>query len=736
MSMPEINGFHVSIDHVLDVVKTYITKEESIAFIERAFEFAFEKHKEQFRKSGEPYIIHPIEVAYILAKWQTGPKTIASGLLHDIIEDTDITKEQLAQLFDDEVASIVDGVTKLTQLQYISKEKQQAENHSKMLLAMSKDIRVILVKLADRLHNIRTLKYLKPEKQCTIAHETMEIYVPIAHRLGMYRVKAELEDTSLRYLKPEEYYKIAQMIKQKKHEREEQIQGMKEEIEKSLSDYHINFEIKGRIKNIYSVYKKMQTREKEFAEIYDLLALRIIVDSVPDCYSALGVIHANFKPIPNRFKDYIAMPKPNMYQSLHTTIIGPTGNIYEIQIRTKDMDDIAEQGVAAHWAYKENKQISPKQEQEEIKGKLKWYNALIAYQEEVNDAEKLMKLVKDDIFNANVYVFTPNGDVFDFPPGSTPLDFAYRIHTDLGHKTTGAIVNGKIVTLNYELKTGDIVEIKSSRNSFGPSEDWLNVVKTSQARHKIRQYFNRIQKQTYIDKGEELFLKELALKDISANKFDYKKLLNLYKKQNIEKLEDLYYQIGRGRLIPKTILERYYADEKVVNEIELIQQINEDGKRKTEARKKAKNRFGIIVDGLDNVDIRIGKCCNPVPGDLIVGFITKGSGITIHHMDCGNIQSDQRTVPVEWDHDHSNTFYARIKVTALDRKNVLSDVIQRLNFINASISELNALTANDTLTISLSLAVRNVDQLVAIVNNIQRVKDVLNVERTIQQSHK
>ncbi|HAX73186.1 MAG TPA: (p)ppGpp synthetase [Firmicutes bacterium] len=734
--MPEINGFHVSIDHVLDVVKTYITKEESIAFIERAFEFAFEKHKEQFRKSGEPYIIHPIEVAYILAKWQTGPKTIASGLLHDIIEDTDITKEQLAQLFDDEVASIVDGVTKLTQLQYISKEKQQAENHSKMLLAMSKDIRVILVKLADRLHNIRTLKYLKPEKQCTIAHETMEIYVPIAHRLGMYRVKAELEDTSLRYLKPEEYYKIAQMIKQKKHEREEQIQGMKEEIEKSLSDYHINFEIKGRIKNIYSVYKKMQTREKEFAEIYDLLALRIIVDSVPDCYSALGVIHANFKPIPNRFKDYIAMPKPNMYQSLHTTIIGPTGNIYEIQIRTKDMDDIAEQGVAAHWAYKENKQISPKQEQEEIKGKLKWYNALIAYQEEVNDAEKLMKLVKDDIFNANVYVFTPNGDVFDFPPGSTPLDFAYRIHTDLGHKTTGAIVNGKIVTLNYELKTGDIVEIKSSRNSFGPSEDWLNVVKTSQARHKIRQYFNRIQKQTYIDKGEELFLKELALKDISANKFDYKKLLNLYKKQNIEKLEDLYYQIGRGRLIPKTILERYYADEKVVNEIELIQQINEDGKRKTEARKKAKNRFGIIVDGLDNVDIRIGKCCNPVPGDLIVGFITKGSGITIHHMDCGNIQSDQRTVPVEWDHDHSNTFYARIKVTALDRKNVLSDVIQRLNFINASISELNALTANDTLTISLSLAVRNVDQLVAIVNNIQRVKDVLNVERTIQQSHK
>ena len=730
--MYQLNGYEISIDHVLEQAKTYIKNPDSIAVIERAFELAFQKHKDQLRKSGEPYIIHPIEVAYILAKWQTGPRTIASGLLHDIIEDTEITKEEIAELFDDEIAEIVDGVTKLTKLKYKSKEKQQAENHRKMLLAMSKDIRVILVKLADRLHNIRTLKFLPPEKQCSIAHETMEIYVPIAHRLGMYRVKAELEDTSLRFLKPEDFYRIAQLIKQKKHEREQQIQEMEDEITAALAEYHIPFEIKGRIKNIYSVYKKMMTREKDFEEIYDLLAIRLIVNSVPECYSSLGVIHAHFKPIPNRFKDYIAMPKPNMYQSLHTTIIGPNGNIFEVQIRTKEMDEIAEQGVAAHWAYKENRQITAKQEQQEIQDKLKWYETLIAYQEEVNDAEKLMKLVKDDIFNANVYVFTPNGDVFDFPPGSTPIDFAYRIHTNLGHKTTGAIVNGKIVTLNYQLKTGDIVEIKSSRNSFGPSEDWLNIVKTSQARHKIRQYFNRTKREEYTHKGEEMFLKELASKDLSLSSIDMQKLLGAYKKQSIEKLDELYYQIGRGRLVAKTILERYFADGKEVDDTELIQQINDAAKIKEEHRKKAKNRFGIIVDGLDNVDLRIGKCCHPVPGDPIVGYITKGSGITIHHAECHNAKIDGRIVPVEWDDEHSNSFNAKIKVTVLDRKNVLGDIIQKLTVINANITELNALTSNDTIIINLSLSVRNIDQLVSVVNTIKRVKDVFSVERIIQ----
>ncbi|MDE5978131.1 MAG: bifunctional (p)ppGpp synthetase/guanosine-3',5'-bis(diphosphate) 3'-pyrophosphohydrolase, partial [Turicibacter sp.] len=654
------------------------------------------------------------------------------GLLHDIIEDTNITKEEIAELFDEEIAEIVDGVTKLTKLTYKSKEKQQAENHRKMLLAMSKDIRVILVKLADRLHNIRTLKFLPPEKQCAIAHETMEIYVPIAHRLGMYRVKAELEDTSLRFTKPEDFYRIAQLIKQKKHEREQHIQEMEDEIKAVLAESHIPFKMKGRIKNIYSVYKKMKTRKKDFEEIYDLLAIRLIVNTIPECYSALGLIHANFKPIPNRFKDYIAMPKPNMYQSLHTTIIGPNGDVFEVQIRTKEMDEIAEQGVAAHWAYKENRQITHKQEQEEIKDKLKWYDTLIVYQEEVNDAEKLMKLVKDDIFNANIYVFTPNGDVFDFPPGSTPLDFAYRIHTDLGHKTTGAIVNGKIVPLNYQLKTGDIVEIKSSRNSFGPSEDWLNIVKTSQARHKIRQYFNRTKREEYAHKGEEMFLKELSSRGASLNNMDMSKLMILCKKQGAEKLEELYYQIGRGRLAPKTILDRYFTDGKEVDDTELIQQINDAAKAKEGYRKKAKNRFGIIVDGLDNVDLRIAKCCHPVPGDPIIGYITKGSGITIHHVDCHNAQLDARIVPVEWDDEHSNSFNAKIKVIALDRKNVLGDIIQKLSVINTTITELKAHSSNDTMILHLALSVRNIEQLVSIVNTIKRVKDVLSVERILQ----
>ena len=730
--MYEVNGYKISIEHVLNQAKTYIQNTESLETIQRAFELAFEKHKTQFRKSGEPYIIHPIEVAHILSLWQTGPRTIAAGFMHDIVEDTDITKDELAQLFDPQIAFIVDGVTKLTQLQYVSKEKQQAETHRKMLLAMSQDIRVILVKLADRLHNIRTLKYLPPEKRVAIAHETMEIYVPIAHRLGMYRVKAELEDTSLRFLKPEEFYKIAQLIKQKKHERERQIKEMEDKIISSLRGLNMAFSIKGRIKNIYSVYKKMQTREKEFDDIYDLLALRLIVDTVPDCYSALGVIHAHFTPIPNRFKDYIAVPKPNMYQSLHTSVIGPDGHIYEIQIRTKEMDQIAEHGVAAHWAYKESNSISPSQEQREIQDKLKWYEMLVSYNEEVKDAENLLALVKDDIFNANVYVFTPKGDVYDLPPGSTPIDFAYRIHTDLGHKTTGALVNGKIVPLNSELKTGDIVEIRSSRNSYGPSEDWVNIVKTSQARHKIRQFFNRIKRQENIVRGEEIFLKELFQHNLTFADLDKKRLFKCHKKAVVESLDELYHEIGRGNVAISSLLERYLGVEKVIDETELINQINEANKNKEKFRKKARNRFGIIVDGIDNVDLKIAKCCHPVPGDPIVGFITKGNGISIHHQECANMQKCDRYVSVEWDDNHSNTFSVKIKITGSNRKNILSDIVTRLSALNVDIAELNAINQKEIVILDLSLVVKNTQQLTTIVNAIKGIKDVFSVERVIQ----
>lgn len=729
----ELNGYEITIEHVLEQARTYIKNPDSIATIERAFSLAYEKHKEQYRKSGEPYIIHPIEVSYILASWQTGPRTIAAGFLHDVIEDTDISKEELGSLFDGEIASIVDGVTKLSQLQYLSKEKQQAENHRKMLLAMSKDIRVILVKLADRLHNIRTLKFLPPEKRVTIAHETMEIYVPIAHRLGMYQVKAELEDTSLRFLKPDDFYRIAQLIKQKKHEREQQIQVMEDQIAQALGEYNIDFSISGRIKNIYSVYKKMRTRQKDFDEIYDLLALRLIVGTLPECYSVLGIIHAHFKPIPNRFKDYVAVPKPNMYQSLHTTIIGPDGNIYEIQIRTWEMNEIAEKGVAAHWAYKENRLISPSQEQREIQDKLKWYEMLNVYQEEVNDAENLMRLVKDDIFNANVYVFTPKGDVYDLPPGATPIDFAYRIHTDLGHRTTGALVNGKMVPLNSELKTGDIVEIKSSRNSFGPSEDWLNIVKTSQARHKIRQYFNKIKRQETILKGEEILNKELCLYDQPLSQLDKKRLFKIVKKVQVETFEELFFEVGRGHVSAKTLLERYFDIAKEVDDSALIQQINEANKNKLKQRKRSKNRFGIICDGLDNVELKMAKCCYPLPGDPIIGFITKGSGITVHHGDCRNIKDlNERIIGVEWDEVLTGNFSAKIKISAASRNGILSDVVQRLTALNVDITEMNASNQNDLVLFEISLTVKNTDQLTGIVNSIKGIKDIFTVERIMQ----
>ena len=730
--MYQVNGYEISIEHVLNQARTYIKNPDSLAQIQRAFELAFEKHKTQFRKSGEPYIIHPIEVAYILSLWQTGPRTIASGFLHDIVEDTEVTKEELTEWFDPEIAFIVDGVTKLTQLQYVSKEKQQAATHQKMLLAMSQDIRVIMVKLADRLHNIRTLKFLPPEKRMAIAHETMEIYVPIAHRLGMYRVKAEMEDTALRFLKPEEFYKIAHLIKQKKHEREQQIQDMENKIITSLTNLDIEFSIKGRIKNIYSVYKKMQTRDKEFDEIYDLLALRLIVNSIPECYSALGIIHAQFTPIPNRFKDYVAVPKPNMYQSLHTAVIGPDGHIYEIQIRTKEMDAVAENGIAAHWAYKEGRGMTPSQEQREIQDKLKWYEMLVTYNEEVQDAENLMKLVKDDIFNANVYIFTPKGDVYDLPPGATPLDFAYRIHTDLGHKTIGALVNGKIVPLNYELKTGDICEIRSSRNSFGPSEDWLNIVKTSQARHKIRQFFNRIKRQENIQKGEELFLKELALRGLNLQDLDKKKLFKSQKKAVIENMDDLYHDIGRGHLMAYTLLDKYLGVEKIIDESELLNQIKEASKNKEKYRKKARNRFGIIVDGIDNVELKIAKCCYPVPGDPIIGYITKGSGISIHHEECKNIQHADRYVQVEWDDAHSNSFSVKIKITCTNRKNLLSDIVMKFNALNVEISELNAINQKEIVILDVSIVVKNTQQLITIVNSIKGIKDVFSVERVIK----
>ena len=721
----EVKVEEITIELVLATASAYIESEENLAIIQRAYDLAASQHTGQLRKSGEPYILHPLEVAYILALWQTGPKTIAAGLMHDVIEDTDISKEELTKLFDEDVASLVDGVTKLTKLDYVSKESAQAENHRKMLLAMSRDIRVILIKLADRLHNIRTLKHLRPDKQVRIAQETMDIYVPIAHRLGMFQVKAEYEDICLRYLKPDAFYEIVHLMKKKKSEREENVNRMINRISEYLEESGAHFSIKGRIKNIFSIYKKMQSGEKDFEEIYDLLAIRIVVDTLQDCYAALGTIHANFKPIPNRFKDYIAMPKPNMYQSLHTTVISESGNIYEIQIRTKEMDEIAEKGVAAHWAYKENNRTTA-QEQREIQDKLKWYEALNSYEEEVNDAENLLEFVKEDIFNANVYVFTPNGDVLDFPPGSTPIDFAYRVHTDLGHRTTGAIINGRIVPLSYELKMGDVIEIKSNRNSFGPSEEWLNFVGTAQARSKIKQFFNKAKRQDNVLRGEELFLSELRAMGKALPAVDLKKLADLNKKVDITSWEDLYHHLGRGQILAKTILDRYFEKDVVIDEDALVAGINE---RKRDVR--AKNRYGIVVDGLVNVDIKIAKCCHPIPGDPITGFISKTTGIAVHHADCPNLKDKERFVDVWFTNDIKTNFIAKVRIKSLARKNILSDVIGKLSSQNANIESLNTSTHRETASIDLELSVAHLDTLNKIATSLRSVKDVFSVERIL-----
>ncbi|MCL1990719.1 MAG: bifunctional (p)ppGpp synthetase/guanosine-3',5'-bis(diphosphate) 3'-pyrophosphohydrolase [Defluviitaleaceae bacterium] len=722
----EIQTEKITIDLIISTVSRYVKDQNSLEIIKKAYALAESQHVGQLRKSGEPYILHPLEVTYILALWQTGPKTIAAGLMHDVIEDTNISKAELIEMFDEDIANLVDSVTKLTQLDYVSRESAQAENHRKMLLAMSRDIRVILIKLADRLHNIRTLKHLRPDKQIRISRETMDIYVPIAHRLGMFQVKAEFEDTCLRYLEPESFYGIVRLMKKKKSEREANVERMINRISEILEAEGFNFSIKGRIKNIYSIYKKMLSGDKEFEEIYDLLAIRLIVDSLQDCYAALGAIHANFKPIPNRFKDYIAMPKPNMYQSLHTTVISQRGNIYEIQIRTKEMDEIAEKGVAAHWAYKENARTTA-QEQREIQDKLKWYETLSTYENEVNDAENLLEFVKEDIFNANIYVFTPRGDVLDFPPKSTPVDFAYRVHTDLGHRTTGAIVNGRIVPLSYHLKMGDVVEIKSNRNSFGPSEEWLNFVGTTQARHKIRQFFNKAKRQDNILRGEELFLAELKSLDKTLANIDLKALSTMHKKLVLSSWEDLYHDLGRGYVTAKTILERYFEKDMVVDEGALVSQINE---RKKDIQ--AKNRFGIVVDGLVNVDIKIAKCCHPVPGDPITGFITKTNGIAIHHTDCANLKDKSRFVDVWFTDDIQTSFVAKIRVKALARQNILSDVITKISSLNVNIESLNTNTLRETAIIDLELSVIHLDILNKSATGLRSIKDVFSVERVLR----
>lgn len=729
--MPDNNSCK-TIDDIITYCQSYLHNEDNLNLIKKAYDVAKKKHEGQFRKSGDPYIQHPVEVAYILATLHAGPDTIAAGLLHDVLEDTDMSKEEMAATFNKDVAEIVDGVTKISKLKYMTKEKALAHNHEKLLLAMAKDIRVILVKIADRLHNMRTIQFHSEEKQKRIAQETLDLYAPLAHRLGMYRIKAELEDLSFKALEPEKYAEIAKEISFKKTERDEDVEKMISTVKGLLEKNHINhYDIKGRVKNIYSIYKKIITKNKTIDDIYDLLALRVIVDSVEQCYHVLGIIHSIWTPLPMRFKDYIAVPKPNMYQSLHTTVVGPAGKIYEIQIRTYEMDQIAEFGVAAHWAYKENVEYSHEKEQLEIVNKLKWYKDLTTYVENSATEDPLDSII-EDIFSANVYIFTPKGDVYDFPAGSMPLDFAYRIHSDIGNKTVGAIVNGKIVPLSYKLKTGDVVEIKTNKACTGPTTEWLKLAKTSHAKTKIKAFINKKQRDAFVAKG----LEELTVIGKNYNyaptTLDDKQVMDLFGKNGIRAVEDLYWTIGKGEISALAAINRILGltDVKLDDELALKQYSEDSSKNR---KRVATNGFGIIVEGLERAKLHLGNCCQPVYGDEISGYISKGNGIIIHRVTCPNVEkaSPERFINVYWDKDFSGRIFdTTLKIIALDRRNLVADMINILNGCNVTIASVTS-TKNRTgdCMAKFKLQVSGLNDLNNAILNLKKIPEIYQIER-------
>jgi GTP pyrophosphokinase len=726
-------------EEVIELCRGYMSKEHA-AFVEKAYQYAKEAHKDQKRASGEGYIVHPIQVAGILAGFHMDPHTVATGFLHDVVEDTPTTLEDLRALFGSDVAMLVDGVTKLGKIHYKSHEEQLAENHRKMLLAMAQDLRVIMVKLADRLHNIRTLKYLRPDKQRRIAQETLEIYAPLADRLGISRIKWELEDTALRYLNPQQYYRIVHLMQSKRSEREAYIKETVEQIQDACNDLGIKAEIYGRPKHIYSIYRKMRDKKKEFNEIYDLSAVRVIVDSIKDCYAVLGVIHTQWKPMPGRFKDYIAMPKANMYQSLHTTVIGPKGRPVEVQIRTEEMHEIAEFGVAAHWAYKEG--VNAEDASDNMTKQLSWFHEILELQDESYDAADFMESVKGDIFADKVYVFTPKGDVTELPKGSSPLDFAYSIHTEIGNKTTGAKVNGKIVPLDYKLKNGDIVEVLTAPNSFGPSRDWIKMVATSKARNKIKKFFKTQDRELNITRGREMLIHQLQEMEFSPKAVMTKENIHeAAKRFNFQSTDDFLATIGFGELSPITVANRLTEKERHEKEKQKQQEkveelINQPPKKEPE-KMKIKHEGGVVIQGVDNLLIRLSHCCNPVPGDDIVGYITKGRGISIHRTDCPNIQhakeKKERLIEVEWEDTHSanKTYNTDLEIYGYNRSGLLNDVLQVVSTMSKNLVKVEARpTKNKMASILLTLGIDNLSHLEQIVDKIKTVPDVYTVRRT------
>lgn len=708
-----------SYEELLGRVKAY-NPNVNEDLLRQAYLFAVSLHGNQKRHSGEPYIVHPVAVAAILAELELDTETIVAGLLHDVIEDTGVALEAITDHFGPEIAALVDGVTKLSRIEFRSKEEQQAENLRKMFLAMAKDIRVILIKLADRLHNMRTLQYHTVEKQRAIAQETLDIFAPLAHRLGIYRLKWELEDLAFRYLQPEKYRSLAEKVARTRAAREEHTRQTIEILRQRLEEAGIQAELQGRPKNLYSIYRKMERQGKEFDEIFDTTGIRALVDTVRDCYAVLGVVHTIWKPVPGRFKDYIAVPKENMYQSLHTTVVGLHGEPLEVQIRTWEMHRTAEYGIAAHWRYKEGR---PRDE--EIEARLAWLRELLEWVHEMRDAREFMERLKIDVFADVVFVFTPKGDVIELPAGAVPLDFAYRIHTEIGHRYKGAKINGRLVPLDYKLKTGDIVEIVTAKQP-NPSRDWLAVVRTSQARNKIRAWFKREWREETIERGREALEKELRKQGLELDLLKSEKLLEQGRRFNLYTLEDVYAAVAQGVVAPQTLVARL-REETLPAPASLL----------PVKTRRAGEAHGVKVRGVGDLLVRLAHCCSPVPGDPIIGYVTRGRGVSVHRTDCRNVallreKEGHRLVEVSWEVGFSAPFSVRVEVSALDRAGLLHDVMSVLTEMKISASWVTARGRKDRMaTIEFSAEVRDKEQLEYLIKKINRIKDVFEVRRVV-----
>lgn len=724
-------------DEMMLEVKNYIRRDENIDLITRAYLCAEKNHEGQFRKSGEPYLVHALQVGFILAQMRTGPKTIAAGLLHDVIEDCEMSPEEMKEVFGEEVYTLVEAVTKIGNLKFNDEKEYQASNHRKIFIAMAKDVRVILIKLADRLHNMRTLQYMRPEKQKKIAAETIEVYAPIAHRLGISEIKNELEDICFMYLNNEKYHEIAKLVEIRKAERDAQVQNMIKDISELLGTNHIYFRIFGRSKHLYSIYKKMQKKNKRFEEILDLLAIRIVTSSETSCYEILGYIHAKYRPIPGRFKDYIAMPKVNMYQSLHTTIVADGGNIFEVQIRTEDMDEIAEQGVAAHWRYKENSNYNSVAQQREIEEQLHWFKDFSLMSDDSDDALEFMNMMQRDIFEANVYVMSPKGRVIALPNGSTPIDFAYRIHTEIGHQTVGATINGAIVPLNTKLSTGDVVDIRTSNQSNGPSEDWMKIVKSSHARNKIRTFFQKQEtdkRASSVKKGEDIFIDELKKRNLDVGVYsDQKKVESIASSLSFSNYSDLMYAISMKNVALQAVIDRL-VKHKLSNQIDnedLVKMFN-----RQEGRKKTPSKTGIRVAGIDSMMIALASCCSPVPGDEVVGYISKGQGVKVHRADCPNVQNEkERLISVEWEEDiETKNYEVNLLIHSTDRSFLLSDIVTVVSQCKAGLNHVDSKVEDDRISAltKMTVVVRDAEHLRTLISNLRKINSVQDVERIIK----